>query len=146
NGYVVDVTEVRQAGRDDIALAKLATAITDIAPLAISTTKPRTGTILRMTGWGATSSINPTPVTHLQTGQFTIARVAGASVMVVGYAPAPDTSACKYDSGAPYFTENPNGSPTLVSVESDGPACPHSQQETTTRVDRLADWIHQTAG
>jgi secreted trypsin-like serine protease len=146
NGYVVDVTEVRQAGRDDVALAKLATAITDIAPLAISTTKPQTGTILRMTGWGATSSINPTPVTHLQTGQFTIARVAGSSVMVVGYAPAPDTSACLYDSGAPYFTENPDGSQALVSVESDGPACPHSQKETTRRVDRLADWIHQTAG
>jgi secreted trypsin-like serine protease len=144
NGYVVNVTEVRQAGRDDVALAKLATAITDIAPLPVSTTTPRTGTILRMTGWGATSSTNPTPVTHLQTGQFKIARVAGSSVLVVGYAPAPNTSACPYDSGAPYFTKNPNGSQTLVSVETDGPACPHSQQETTTRVDRLANWIHQT--
>ena len=145
-GYVVDVIEVRQASRGDVALAKLATAITDIAPLPVSTTTPRTGTILRMTGWGATSSINPTPATHLQTGQFKITRVAGSSVMVVGYAPAPDTSACLYDSGAPYFTENPDGSQTLVSVESDGPSCPHSQQETTSRVDRIANWIHQTTG
>jgi hypothetical protein len=144
NGYVIDVTEVRQVGRDDVALAKLATPITDIAPLPVSTTTRRTGTILRMTGWGATSSINPTPVTHVQTGQFKIARVAGSSVRVVGYAPAPDTSACLYDSGAPYFTENADGSQTLVSVESDGPACPHSQEETTMRVDRLAGWIHQT--
>jgi secreted trypsin-like serine protease len=145
NGYVVDVTEVRQAGRADIALAKLATAITDIPPLPVGTTTPRTGTILRMTGWGATSSTNPTPSTHLQTGQFKITRVAGSSVFVVGYAPAPNTSACLYDSGAPYFTDNPGGSQTLVSIESDGPACPHSQEETTTRVDRLADWIRQTA-
>jgi hypothetical protein len=143
-GYVLDVTDVEQAGRDDVALAKLATPVTDIAPLPVSTTTPKTGTILRMTGWGATSSVDPTPATHLQTGQFTIARVAGSSVLVVGYAPAPDTSACLYDSGAPYFTENPDGTQTLVSVETDGPACPHSQQETTTRTDRLADWIHQT--
>jgi secreted trypsin-like serine protease len=143
-GHVVDVVEVRQASRYDVALAKLATPVTDIAPLPVSTSTPKTGTILRMTGWGATSSVDPTPTTHLQTGQFKITRVAGTDVKVVGYAPAPDTSACLYDSGAPYFTENPDRTQTLVSVESDGPACPHSQQETTTRTDRLADWIHQT--
>jgi secreted trypsin-like serine protease len=146
SGYVVDVVEVRQASRGDVALGRLATAITDIAPLPVSTTAPKTGTILRMTGWGATSSVNPTPVTHLQTGQFKISRVIGSSVLVVGYAPATNTSACLYDSGAPYFRENANGSLALVSVESDGPACPHSQNETTTRVDRLASWISQTTG
>jgi secreted trypsin-like serine protease len=145
-GYVVDVVEVRQAPRGDVALAKLATAITDIAPLPVNTTAPKTGTILRMTGWGATSSVNPTPVTHLQTGQFKITRVTGSSVLVVGYAPAADTSACVYDSGAPYFREDPDGSAALVSVESDGPACPHSRNETTARVDRLATWIGQTTG
>ncbi|MEH1057233.1 trypsin-like serine protease [Micromonospora sp. CPCC 206171] len=145
-GYVVDVTEVRQASRHDVALAKLATPITDIAPLPVSSSSPQTGAVLRMTGWGATSSVNPTPATHLQTGQFKITRVAGTSVMVVGYAPAPDTSACLWDSGAPYFTENADGTQTLVSVESDGPSCPHSREETTSRVDRIADWIQQTAG
>ncbi|WP_446210445.1 hypothetical protein [Micromonospora sp. IBSANI012] len=64
--------------------------------------------------------------------------------MAVGYAPAADTSACLWDSGAPYFRENADGTQTLVSIESDGPACPHSQGETTQRVDRLADWIRQT--
>ncbi|WP_242624137.1 hypothetical protein [Micromonospora kangleipakensis] len=66
--------------------------------------------------------------------------------MVVGYALEADTSACLWDSGAPYFRENTNGTQTLVSVESDGPPCPHSQQETTARVDRIADWIQQTSG
>ncbi|WP_130340319.1 S1 family peptidase [Micromonospora kangleipakensis] len=144
NGYVVDVVEVRQASRHDVALAKLATPITDIAPIPVSSTSPRTGTIVRMTGWGATSSVNPTPTTHLQTGQFKITRVSGSSVMVVGYAPEANTSACQWDSGAPYFIENPDGTQTLVSVESDGPSCPHDKQETTARVDRLADWIQQT--
>jgi secreted trypsin-like serine protease len=143
-GYVVDVVEVRQASRGDVALARLATAITDITPLPVSTTTPKTGTVVRMTGWGATSSVNPTPVTHLQTGQFKITRVSGSSVLVTGYAPAADTSACLYDSGAPYFRENADGTVALVSVESDGPACPHSQNETTSRIDRLADWISTT--
>jgi hypothetical protein len=35
--------------------------------------------------------------------------------MVVGYAPASNTSACLWDSGAPYFTENTDGTQTLVS-------------------------------
>ncbi|WP_442934749.1 S1 family peptidase [Micromonospora sp. CPCC 205714] len=145
-GHVIDIVEVRQASRRDIALAKLATPVTDITPLPISTSTPRTGTILRMTGWGATSSVNATPATHLQTGQFKITRVSGTSLMVTGYAPAANTSACVYDSGAPYFTENLDGTQTLVSVESGGPACPHSQNETTSRVDDIADWINQTTG
>jgi secreted trypsin-like serine protease len=145
-GHVVDVVEVRQASRQDIALAKLASPVTDVAPLPVSTAAPKTGTIVRMTGWGATSSVDPTPTSHLQTGQFEITRVAGTAVKVVGYAPAPDTSACLYDSGAPYFVENADGTQALVSVESDGPDCPHSQEETTSRVDRVADWIAQTTG
>lgn len=142
-GYDLAVTEVRQAPRGDVALARLAVPVTDVAPLAVSGTSPKSGAILRMTGWGATGSVDPTPATHLQTGQFTVTRVTGSDVLVVGYAPAADTSACLYDSGGPYFAENATG-PTLVSVESDGPACPHTQAETTARVDRLADWIRTT--
>lgn len=145
-GHVIDIVKVQQASGLDVALGKLATAITDIAPLPVATTKPQTGAIVRMTGWGATNSNNPTPATHLQTGQFMLNRVADTSAMMVGYAPAANTSACLYDSSAPYFTENPDGTQTLVSVESDGPSCPHSQEETTARVDHIADWIHRTTG
>ena len=144
SGHVVDIVEVRQAPRADIALARLATPITDVAPLPLATASPKSGAILRVTGWGATTSVNPAPVTHLQTGQVKAKRVTGSTVLVVGFAPAPDTSACLWDSGAPYFSESANGSAALVSIESDGPACPHSQEETTSRVDRIADWIQQT--
>ena len=143
-GHVVDVVEVRQAPRGDVALGRLASPITDVAPLALAGSAPKSGAILRITGWGATTSVNPVAVTHLQTGQVKVRRVTGSSVLVVGYAPAPDTSACLWDSGAPYFSESANGSAALVSVESDGPDCPHSQDETTSRIDRVADWIRQT--
>jgi secreted trypsin-like serine protease len=144
-GHVVDVVEVQQAPRGDVALGRLASPITDITPLPLASAAPKTGAILRLTGWGATTSVNPVPVTHLMTGQVKVQRVTGSAVLVVGFAPAPDTSACVWDSGAPYFSESANGNVALVSIESDGPPCPHSQQETTSRVDRIADWIHQTA-
>jgi secreted trypsin-like serine protease len=142
-GYVLQVTQVIQSSKEDVALAKLAAPITNIAVPALAIRAPKVGTILRITGWGATSSTNPTPVTHLQTGQVAVHRVTGSNLYVVGYAPAANTSACVYDSGAPYFLEGAGGVITLVSVESDGPACPHSQEETTSRVDRISDWIRQ---
>jgi secreted trypsin-like serine protease len=144
SGHVVNVDKVWQAPRGDVALGRLASPVTDITPLPLAAAAPAAGTILRLTGWGATSSVNPVPVTHLMTGQVKVKRVNGTSVLVVGYAPAPNTSACLWDSGAPYFSESSGGTAALVSVESDGPACPHSQEETTTRIDRNADWIRQT--
>src|SRR5262245_16755086 len=144
-GHVVDVVEVRQAPKGDVALGRLASPITDIAPLPLASAAPKVGAILSVAGWGATSSVNPAPATHLNTGQVKVSRVTISSVLVVGYAPALDTSACLYDSGAPYFSESADGSVALVSVESDGPDCPHSQQETTSRIDKIASWILTTA-
>jgi secreted trypsin-like serine protease len=142
-GQVVGVVEVRQAPRVDVALARLASPVTDVAPLPLSTAAPKAGNILRITGWGATSSVNPVPVTRLQTGQVKVKRVSGTNVLVVGYAPAATTSACLWDSGAPYFSETSSG-PALVSIEVDGPACPHAQEETTAGIARIADWIRDT--
>jgi hypothetical protein len=62
-------------------------------------------------------------------------------VLVRGYSPAADTSACLYDSGAPYFSAPPGAAPRLVSVENTGPNCPHAQSETTARIDVLVSWI-----
>src|SRR5262245_56044496 len=143
SGHVVNVVEVRQATRGDVALARLESPVTDVTPLPLAAKAPKVGAILRITGWGATSSVDPVPVTHLMTGQVKVQQVNGTSVLVVGYAPAPDTSACLWDSGAPYFSES-GGSVALVSTESDGPPCPHSQEETTSRIDRNATWIRQT--
>jgi hypothetical protein len=61
-------------------------------------------------------------------------------VLVTGYAPARDTSACLYDSGAPYF-RSVSGVLQLVSVESTGPDCPHTSNETTSRADVDTGWI-----
>ncbi len=145
DGYVIDVVEDYQSPSNDIAIAKLASPVDDIVPLLLSREAPTSGEILRITGWGALDDVNPAPATHLQTGQVKVATVGESTVGVVGYLPQPTTSACLYDSGAPYFSEPRYGRPRLVSVESSGPTCPHHQVETTSRVDTVASWIISTA-
>jgi hypothetical protein len=136
----VAVTEVHQAPGTDLALARLARPVGDVTPLAIATEPPVVGETLRLTGWGATNDLLPFPSNRLRTGEVSVSSVGATTVGVRGLAPARTTSACLYDSGAPYFREGPGG-PRLVAVESDGPACPHDQEETTARVDAVAPWI-----
>jgi V8-like Glu-specific endopeptidase len=140
-GEVRNVSWVQQASNTDIALARLSAPVTDVTPLGLSRTKPATATLLTLAGWGATSSVNPTPATRLSLGVVKISSVRSNTVNVVGYAPYADTSACLYDSGAPYFKTPTGAAPLLVSVESTGPDCPHSSPETTARVDTIAAWI-----
>jgi secreted trypsin-like serine protease len=140
-GEVRTVTWVQQSSSTDIAVARLSAPVTDVTPLGLSKVKPSAGALLTLAGWGATSSVNPTPSTQLILGVVKISSVRSSTVNVNGYAPYTDTSACLYDSGAPYFTRPATGAPLLVSVESNGPNCPHTTPETTARVDNIASWI-----
>lgn len=142
-GHVATVIAVRQSPTTDLALAKLSFPIKGIRPLALNRKTPQAGDILRITGFGSITSSNPVPSPQLRTGQVTVVTVTEPSVGVTALAPAPDTSACPYDSGAPYFMEHKNGRPTLVSVESGGPSCPHSLEERTSRVDNIVPWIKE---
>jgi secreted trypsin-like serine protease len=144
DGVVVDVVEDYQSPANDIAIAELATPVYSIKPLALAVTAPTAGEIVRIAGWGSLSDVDPAPATHLQTGQFTITAVSDTVVNLAGYQPQATTSACLYDSGAPYFTDTRHGRPRLVSVESNGPACPDTGPETTSRVDTIASWAEQT--
>ncbi|WP_035858002.1 S1 family peptidase [Cryptosporangium arvum] len=144
-GVDVAVTEVRQSPVNDIALARLETPVTDIEPIMVAAIEPEAGEQLRLTGWGALKGGLTTAAEHLQTGLFTVASVDDSTIGVTGEEPAPDTSACLLDSGAPYFRMTEAG-PEVVSTESSGPGCPHSGEETTARVDVAADWITETIG
>ena len=136
------IDTVQQSPNADIALAHLSGANATnntVAPLHLSTIQPTKGTIVTMAGWGATSSVNPAPSNQLYWGQMKINSVYSTTIGVVGYYPSTSTSACLYDSGAPYFTTGTK--PLLVSTESNGPNCPHSRTETTARVDNQVNWI-----
>jgi len=136
------IDTVQQSPTADIALAHLsgASAANDtVAPLHLASARPSKGAILTMAGWGATQDVNPTPSNQLYWGRMKITGYSSTTVNVVGYAPSTNTSACQYDSGAPYFTTGTT--PLLVSTESNGPNCPHTSAESTARVDNQLAWI-----
>jgi secreted trypsin-like serine protease len=134
------VDTVQQSPTADIALAHLAGSTT-VAPLHLSTARPTRGEIVTMAGWGATTDVNPAPSDQLYWGRMKVGGYTSTTVSVTGYYPARDTSACLYDSGAPYFLTPSGSAPLLVSTESDGPNCPHTSAETTARVDDQVGWI-----
>jgi secreted trypsin-like serine protease len=137
--------EVRQSPTEDVALLRLDRPVWGVVPVLLSRTAPKQGDVLRLAGWGSIDS--EADLTHrpdrLQTGQVEVDVVTETDVLVHGLAPHPTTSACPYDSGAPYFRRV---GPVyfLVATEVEGPDCPHDQDETTARIDTIADWItHQ---
>jgi secreted trypsin-like serine protease len=141
-GFTRQVVEVRQSRTADVALVRLDQPVTDIEPLRPSVRPPRVGEVLRLVGWGsvdAEADLSHRP-DRMQTGLVTVTGFDRREVFVRGLAPEPTTSACPYDSGAPYFREEA-GSPTLVATEVTGPDCPHAENETTARVDTIAKWI-----
>lgn len=137
-GVIRTVTWVEQSPKNDIAVARLDAAVDTIAPVPLATTAPKRGQILSFAGWGATSS-SSTWSDQLYWGKVKVSRVQTVTALVRGYWPYRDTSACPYDSGAPYWRGS--SSPVLVSVEKGGPSCPHSSDETTSRVDVIAGWV-----
>jgi hypothetical protein len=145
-GEEAQVIAVRQRPDRDLALVKLDRPITTIASIPLGNRVPQPGEVVRLTGFGATQGTNPVPSNQLRTGQFTVTSVTEPTIDMTGLAPFPDTSACAYDSGAPYFSEDRRLKPRLVSIESGGPTCPHALAETTVRIDNITDWIRDITG
>ena len=137
-GETRTVIDVEQSPKNDIAVARLDAPVAGIAPVELADTAPARGELLTFAGWGATSSTG-TWSDQLFWGQVKVNRVQTVTATVKGHYPYRDTSACPYDSGAPYWRDG--STPVLVSVEKGGPSCPHSSDETTSRVDVIADWV-----
>ncbi|WP_239135520.1 S1 family peptidase [Actinoplanes derwentensis] len=140
-GVALEVIEVRQSTTADVALAKLASPVEGIEPIAIADAPPAVGDTLRLTGYGSVTSTNPVQETRLRTGQLTVLTVASNIIGVRGASPSPDTTPCPHDSGGPFFVETQWSDPELVSIVSNGPSCPHTAKESSARVDNLKDWI-----
>ncbi|MFI5611258.1 S1 family peptidase [Amycolatopsis sp. NPDC051903] len=139
-GVTLKGTQVLQSAENDVALLQLDSPVPGITPLTVNRLAPATGQRLTLAGWGSKTAKNPVPASKLQQGTVQISTVGSTTLGVRGVAPAATTSACVYDSGAPYFIPAGSGG-QLVSVETTGPDCPHTTAETTSRVDVIADWI-----
>jgi len=142
-GIEAEVIAVRQSPTADVALAELSVPVRRIRPIRLSTKAPELGDIVRVTGYGSTTSVNPAPVTRLRTGQLTVVALSEPVVGLHGYAPQPDTTPCPYDSGGPYFAEHGHRGPALVAVVSNGPSCPHTATENGARTDNIVPWIRE---
>lgn len=140
-GMSAEVIAVRQSPTADVALAEISAPATGIRPIHLSTTAPELGDILRVTGYGSVTSVDPVPETRLRTGQLSVVELSDAVVGLHGYAPQPDTTPCPYDSGGPYFSEHDGRWPELVAVVSNGPSCPHTETEDGARTDNIVPWI-----
>jgi hypothetical protein len=140
-GVARKVVSVVQSSTADIALARLGHKVRT-PPALLSRRPPTEAEVLTLAGWGATSNVRPTPSKQMHWGQVKVRSWTSDVVGVTGSYPYRNTSACLYDSGAPYFTgPYPHSPPVIYSTESTGPACPHDQVETTARVDDLYRWI-----
>ena len=108
----------------------------------VSRTAPAAGQPLVLAGWGSLDGTEDPAhrPDRLQSATYQVVRPAPGTVSVRSTGPRPTTSACPFDSGAPYLSTGP-GAPRLVATEIGGPGCPHSGEETTARSDVLARWI-----
>jgi secreted trypsin-like serine protease len=143
-GHEVKVVAVIQSPTADVSLARLETPVRDVRPLRVGHRAPGIGAVVRVTGYGSTTSVNPVPETRLRTGQMTVVSLSDSVTGLQGYAPQPDTTPCPYDSGAPFFLERAKARPVLVSVVSNGPSCPHTSVESSARTDNIAGWIRDS--
>nr|WP_296075175.1 trypsin-like serine protease [uncultured Actinoplanes sp.] len=140
-GHELEIVAVRQSPTADVSLAQLAEPVRDVRPIRLGHTPPEIGSVVRVTGYGSTTSTNPAPVTWLRTGRLSVVALSDSVTGLTGYAPARDTTPCPYDSGGAYFLEREHRSPALVAVVSNGPSCPHTSTENGARTDNITGWI-----
>ncbi|MFP5021592.1 S1 family peptidase [Pseudonocardia phyllosphaerae] len=158
--YEIDVTVGRDRDRTparavravqrkdaDVVLLELDREITSTDPLPVSDSAPQVGDELTLAGWGSTDGVeNPQHrPDRLQVADYEVTGVSETGMTAKATGPQKDTSACPYDSGAP-FVSGSGSSAKLVATEVNGPVCPHHGEETTARSDRLAGWIAQQTG
>ncbi|WP_433788538.1 RICIN domain-containing protein [Actinoplanes sp. CA-252034] len=142
-GHVVPVTELVSHRDRDIVLARLATPVTDIAPVTVSATPPAETDVLTVAGFGRTR--NEWITNRLHTAAYQVTTVSGTTVDIAPQTPA-DSSLCKGDAGGPALRQT-GGRWELVGLHhsSGQGGClgvtSASQGAVETRADDLQGWL-----
>ncbi|MFG2919582.1 trypsin-like serine protease [Kitasatospora sp. NPDC048298] len=142
----VQVVELAPRQDRDLVMARLATPVEGVAPLAVGTSEPAAGQSLRLPGYGRTK--DEWVPNKLHTGAFSLDTVTATGVGITGTGGA---AVCKGDTGAPAVREV-NGRAELVAVASRSwqggclgtPATETRTGAYATRVDDLGTWITRT--
>ncbi len=142
-GHVAAVTDLIARPERNLVLARLATAVPGVTPVAISAAAPAAGDTIKVAGYGRTATEWVPDLLH--TGQFTVDSVAGNQLNVTGQGSA---AICKGDSGGPAFREV-DGVAQLVALNNASwqGGCYESTETrrgaTETRVDDIRAWIQE---
>jgi len=126
----------------DFALMQLASAPTNIAPVALNGIALGDGDVgrtIRHVGFGVTDDSTNAGGGTRRTVSYTINKVDGILV----YSGAQGEQTCSGDSGGPGLVMIDSGE-AIASVTSDGPDCQLSQDGWDDRVDLVEDWIVAT--
>ncbi len=145
-GQVREVVELVPRGGRDVVLARLATPVTNVAPIALATSAPTADEQLIATGYGRTT--NEWAPLAMHSGAFTTGAPAGSDLPVTGKDGA---AICKGDTGGPLFRET-NGRAQLVGINSRSlqggcfgtDAAQTSTGAVSVRADDLRSWIDST--
>lgn len=146
-GHTAEVVDVRQSPVNDLALAKLSTAVNDITPVALSSARPSVGEELQFAGWGSHSATVLEPSDHLKRGHFRVSAIDQSTLEAqpIGTRTV-DNGPCPEDSGGPFFVSDDDHTGRLVAIVNTGPPCPQPGPETIARVDVVANWIRAQIG
>ncbi|MGW3071996.1 trypsin-like serine protease [Kitasatospora sp. NPDC001132] len=139
----VQVAELAPRQDRDLVMARLATPVEGVVPLALATTAPTAGQTLRVPGFGRTK--DEWVPSKLHTGVFSLDTASATAVGITGTGGA---AVCKGDTGAPAIREV-NGKAELVAVASRSwqggclgtPATETRTGASSSRVDDLGDWV-----
>ncbi|NJC70227.1 trypsin-like serine protease [Planosporangium thailandense] len=145
-GHVLAVTTLVPRDGRNLVLAKLASAVTDVAPVALATTPATTGQTVTVAGYGRTATEWVPDTQH--TAQFTVQGSTATTFDLVGA--TPDAAICKGDAGGPALRDA-GGRPELVGLNHTSwqhgcyAETETRQGATETRTDDITAWITQNA-
>ncbi|MFF2728227.1 trypsin-like serine protease, partial [Streptomyces sp. NPDC058008] len=144
-GRTVGITTLVPRADRDLVMAKLATPVTDIAPVPLAATGPTAGESLQAVGYGRTADTWVPDRPHA--GAFTVTRTGATTVSVT----RDGGSVCKGDAGGPALRESAGGA-ELVAVHSASwqAGCLGSEETRAgaveTRLDDITAWVEQVRG
>ncbi|MBO3095878.1 S1 family peptidase [Cellulomonas dongxiuzhuiae] len=142
-GRVVTIDLLVPHPERDVVLARLATPVKDVAPVAVASAPPSVGEELTVTGYGRTSAALVPSSAHATAYRVT---AAGTTTIDIAGAEAGATI-CKGDAGGPALRSTSGGGLELVALHHTAfqggclGASTTRQEATETRVDDLRAWI-----
>jgi hypothetical protein len=142
-GHVSPIVRLVPHPERNVVLARLATPISDIAPVRIGSAAPAVGDLLRLAGYGRTATEWVPDQAHA--GSFRVTAVTASTVDVVGET-ADQVGPCKGDAGGPALREAAGGAELVAVGHSSWQHGCLGEVETRrgaveTRVDDIREWI-----